>query len=398
MVKFAEVRPQNSPTLGELTKIKSERNTLSREPAVIREVKRRAAANEKPLSQEEAIQVALAGIKAHKDQYTGFGREMHEAFKAFDLAQPLNLPTPKHEAYFQGFLYFRRQHPNAKPILDRETGEPFIEKFISCPHCELSTQIDNFSEVDGLNTIIDYKTGRTIGYAAYQLGIYKHVLEHLGYRVDRTWAVHVQSLFAFPIETNKSWEEVELRLKNAEMKRKELNPKTYIRDFSGEKTAATAEKKEAVIKTGYIGKIVGYDPPTAKRYFEDEQKKEASAEAKTSREQEFAHETNSQGHQSLLEELGLSATDSDSMPEALLRFANTCPGPVDKSLPGISDLLPPTEFPTQKRRRGRPRKIPCANTSLHKVDSLQRTRPEAAEGTIVLSAKNRKVRAVYGSS
>lgn len=211
------------------------------EPAareIIREIKKRG----KVFSQDEAIKVALAGIKAHKEKYTNFGREMHEAFKAFDLAQPLNLPTPPHEEYFEGFLYFNRQYPNIKPILDKETGEPFIEKFISCPHCELSTQIDKFAEVNGLNTIIDYKTGRTIGYAAYQLAIYRHVLEHLGYRVDRTWAVHVQSLFAFPIETNKSWEEVELRLKNAEMKRRELKPKTFVREFSGEKKKPQAKR------------------------------------------------------------------------------------------------------------------------------------------------------------
>lgn len=311
--------------------------------AVIREVKRRAAVNEKPLSQEEAIQVALAGIKAHKDQYTGFGREMHEAFKAFDLAQPLNLPTPKHEAYFQGFLYFQRQYPSIKPISDKETGEPFIEKFISCPHCELSTQIDKFAEVDGLNTIIDYKTGRTIGYAAFQLAIYKHVLEHLGYRVDRTWAVHVQHLFAFPIETNKSWDEVELRLKNAEMKRRELNPKTFVREFSGEK------------------------------------KQVASETLTTVPEHESAQDLNIQGHQSQREV-------QDSLSKSSWKVCEDCRQPVQLCLcpgdiPHREKVV--TEYPfvvqTQKRPRGRPRKDQAANTSSHTAAIQPRTRPEEAE-------------------
>jgi hypothetical protein len=171
------------------------------EPAareIIREIKRRLAERQKVPSQDEAIQIAYSGIKRHKEQYTVFGTEMHQAFQAFDEGKPLNLPTPKHQAFFQGFLYFRRQH-EVKPIL--------IEKLLICPHCGLTTQIDNFSEVDGLNTIMDYKTGRTVGFnTPFQLAVNKHVLEALGYRVDRTWAVHIQDLFGYPIEMSGSFQ------------------------------------------------------------------------------------------------------------------------------------------------------------------------------------------------
>lgn len=184
---------------------------------------------------DEAIQIGYRGIKRHKEQYTVFGTEMHKAFQNFDEGKPVILPTPRHQAYFQGFLYFRRQH-EVKPIL--------IEKLLICPHCGLTTQIDNFSEVDGQNTIMDYKTGRTIGFnTPFQLAINKHVLEALGHRVDRTWAVHIQDLFGYPIEMCAPWEDVELRLKNADLKRKTLNPKICVREFSGEKPAGAEKKK-----------------------------------------------------------------------------------------------------------------------------------------------------------
>jgi hypothetical protein len=304
------------------------------EPAareIIREIKRRG----KVVSQDEAIVIAYSGIKKHKEQYTVFGTEMHKAFQNFDEGKPVTLPTPKHQAFFQGFLYFRKQH-EIKPIL--------IEKLLICSHCGITTQIDNFSEVDGLNTIMDYKTGRTVGFnTPFQLAINKHVLENLEYRVDRTWAVHVQDFLAYPLEMCAPWEDVELRLRNADLKRKTLNPKIYVREFSG-------EKKEAQDIT-----------------------------SRTSEEQLLAHEINSQGHLQIQVKTEPSPTTGEITTERIPLYGRIYPGPAETRLLGIDVELSPTVAPKQKRRRGRPRKDPSANTSSRKAAIQRRTRPEEVE-------------------
>ena len=299
------------------------------EPAareIIREIKKRG----KVVSQDEAIQIAYSGIKKHKEQYTVFGTEMHKAFQNFDEGKPVVLPTPKHEAFFQGFLYFRKQH-EVKPIL--------IEKLLVCPHCGITTQIDNFSEVDGLNTVIDYKTGRTVGFnTPFQLAINKHVLEALEYKVDRTWAAHIQDFFGYPIEMCAPWEDVELRLRNADLKKKTLNPKIYVREFSGDKPAG-AEKKEA----------------------------KSSEELKTSPEQESAQKTNIQGHQFRQVESEISPKDDWIKASENPLLFRLYPGLVGKLSPG---RVVPESQPA--RKRGRPRKdsqqtSPSANTSKRKA-------------------------------
>jgi hypothetical protein len=308
------------------------------EPAareIIREIKKRLGDQaRKVVSQDEAISIAYAGIKKHKEQYTVFGTEMHQAFQAFDEGKPVNLPTPKHQAYFQGFLYFRRQH-EVKPIL--------IEKLLVCPHCGLATQIDNFSEVDGLNTIMDYKTGRTIGFnTPFQLAINKHVLENLGYRVDRTWAVHIQDLFGYPLEMCAPWEDVELRLKNADLKRKTLNPKIYPRELSGNK-------------------------------------KEASSETlKTSEEQESVPAQDVQGHQLPKGVPVFLAIDAETENAIQAHIVDTYLGQEGKPLLETTEKVSPTAVPTQKRRNKKPHKNPSASTSLHRKATRQRS-PRARE-------------------
>lgn len=307
------------------------------EPAareIIREVKRRLAEHQRVPSQEDAISIAFAGIKRHKEQYTVFGTEMHKAFQNFDESKPVILPTPRHQAFFQGFLYFRKQY-EVKPIL--------VEKLLICPHCGLTTQIDNFSEVNGLNTIMDYKTGRTVGFnTPFQLAVNKHVLEALGYRVDRTWAVHIQDFFGYPIEMCAPWEDVELRLKNAELKRKTLNPKIYVREFSGEK-------------------------------------KEASAEAKTSIEQGPAHETNFLGHQSQQEGQEPSPTDVCSECGLSLLPDRTCLCLADTRPLETVAIKRPVGRPRRTPQSTTPRKSPSANTSSRKADSQRQTPPEEVE-------------------
>ena len=304
------------------------------EPAareIIREIKKRG----KVVSQEEAIAIAFAGIKKHKEQFTVFGTEMHKAFQNFDEAKPLNLPTPKHQEFFQGFLYFRKQH-EIKPIL--------IEKLLVCPHCGITTQIDNFSEVDGLNTVMDYKTGRTVGFnTPFQLAINKHVLENLGYRVDRTWAIHVQDFLAYPLEMCAPWEDVELRLKNADLKRKTLNPKIYVREFSGEKPAG-AEKKEPDITSNSLA------------------------------EQSLAHDLISPGHLSRQAMEVLLSRPSGKAPEQFPQAVGTYPGQAGKSLPETDVELSPTAAPTQKPRKVKLPESPSANISLHTADSPLRSR------------------------
>jgi hypothetical protein len=303
------------------------------EPAareIIREIKKRG----KVVSQDEAIAIAFAGIKKHKEQYTVFGTEMHKAFQNFDEGKPLNLPTPKHQAFFQGFLYFRKQH-EIKPIL--------IEKLLVCPHCGITTQIDNFSEVDGQNTVMDYKTGRTVGFnTPFQLAINKHVLENLGYTVSRTWAVHVQDFLAYPLEMCTPWEDVELRLKNADLKRKTLNPKIYVREFSGQN--ADAEKKEPDITSDSLA------------------------------EQTLAHEINSQGHLQIQVKTEPSPNSVYLKPIPIPGRDNIYHGPAGKQLP--ETVAPQSQF---ARKRGRPRKAilpksPSANISLHTADSPLRSR------------------------
>jgi len=304
------------------------------EPAareIIREIKKRG----KVVSQDEAIQIAYGGIKKHKEQYTVFGTEMHQAFQNFDEGKPVILPTPKHQAYFQGFLYFRKQY---------QPKTLFTEKLLVCPHCGITTQIDNFSEVAGLNTILDYKTGRTVGFnTPFQLAINRHVLEHLGERVDRTWAVHIQDFFGYPIEMCAPWEDVELRLRNADLKKKTLNPKIYVREFSGEKKQAASETLTTV------------------------------------KEQESAEKTNIPGHQFLPEEEELSSTQIAQAAERLEPLLRTYRGRVG--------ILPPETtagLSQPARPRGRPRKDsqhigPSANISSHREAIQPQTPPEEAE-------------------
>jgi hypothetical protein len=296
---------------------------------VIREIKKR----NKVVSQDEAIAIAYSGIKRHKEQYTVFGTEMHKAFQNFDEAKSLNLPTPKHQAYFQGFLYFRRQH-EVTPI--------FTEKLLVCPHCGIATQIDFYGLVDDLHTVMDYKTGRTVGEnTLFQLAINKHVLENLGHKVDRTWAVHVQDLFAYPIEMCAEWSDVELRLKNAELKRKTLNPKTYIREF--------ADKKEAL------------------------------DESKTSIEHESAQDLTFPGHQSPQEVRETLSINGVPPVESYPLPSDFYPGLVEiKSRETDAGLSQPA------RKRGRPRKdsqhtSPSANSASRKAATQQHIQPEEVE-------------------
>jgi len=339
------------------------------EPAareIIREIKRRG----KVVSQDEAIAIAFAGIKKHKEQYTVFGTEMHKAFQNFDEGKPVTLPTPKHQAFFQGFLYFRKQH-EIKPIL--------IEKLLVCPHCGITTQIDNFSEVDGLNTIMDYKTGRTVGFnTSFQLAINKHVLEHLEYKVDRTWAVHVQDFLAYSLEMCAPWEDVELRLKNADLKRKTLNPKIYVREFSGEKkeTAELTQSERAAVAAGRAA----YKRGEYKALNEIlDEIKEASAVAKTSEERKPVPDLGPQGHLQIQVKTEPLPTTAEITTERIPLYGRIYPGPAEKRLLGIDVELSPTVAPKQKRRKDSQHKDPSASISSRKADSRQRTRPEEVE-------------------
>jgi len=303
-------------------------------------------------SQKKAMQIAAEEIKIYNDQFNQFGDDMHQAFKAANLGQEAQLPTPRHEAFFEGFKYFNRQH-EIKPIL--------IEQFLSCPHCTFTCQVDLFAEVDGKNTVIDYKTGWQIGpNTEYQLAIYKHVLEHLGYRVDQTWAVHVAEFFAYPLPLCRPWEDVELRLKNADLKIDTLRPKIFIREKSGEK------------------------------------KKADSITPSTSEEQELVPAQDAQGHQFPQEDVEFSPTTAPKQFELLERLVRTYLGPAGKQLPETDVELSPIAVPIQKRHRGRPRKDPSASTSGHR----KATRPQNRFSTEELSpsavrralhAKRRKV-------
>jgi hypothetical protein len=287
-------------------------------------------------SQDNALQIGYHGIKKHNEQYDKFGDEMHRCFAAFDSDGHFKCPSPKHEAYMEGFLYFRRQH-DIVPLL--------IEQLLTCPHCGITTQVDLFAKVDDLYTVIDYKTGHTTGAnTPFQLAVVKHVLEHLGHKVDRTWAVHIQEYFGYPVEICAPWEDVELRFKNAELKYRTLRPNIYIRERSG-------QKKEA----------------------------QSSEELKTSQEQESAHETNFQGHLLEWEALGLSPTwlcSAHQRPDLSCRI---CRGREDISLPEITAGLSQPAVPIQKRRSKKPRKDQAASTSLHTGDFQQQIPNEEVE-------------------
>lgn len=192
----------------------------------VREVIRRIKDTGKVMSQAKAIEVAYEGIQTRKDSFTVFGTEMHKQFENFELNKALKLPTPKHESYFQGFLFFRKRH-TFEPIL--------IEGRLHCECHNLTTQIDWYGQVDDMFTVCDYKTGRTVGAKTpIQLAINKHVLEQNGYIVQQLWAVHVQEDFAYPIEFNFPWEEAEIVFKNAEIKERLMCPKVYIRKMANE--------------------------------------------------------------------------------------------------------------------------------------------------------------------
>lgn len=292
---------------------------------LLREIKRRLSSGQKLPTQDEALQIAYTGVKKHNDEYTHFGDEMHQAFKAYDTASEFALPTPKHQAYFEGFKYFRNQH-QVKPIL--------VEQFLVCPHCGLSSQIDNFSEVNGLNTVIDYKTGHQIGAnTSYQLAILKHILEQLGYKVDRTWAVHIQEYVGYPIELCEPWENVEIRLQNAELKIKALRPRIYIRKFSG-------QKKEAP----------------------------GSSEPQTSEDEQSQAVPVSQGRPSQQEALELLPTTAETTDELRARLDHTYLYPVGKPPREIDVELSPTELSTQTPRSKTPQEDPSENISSRTAD------------------------------
>jgi len=196
----------------------------------VREVIREIKAQKKFISQEEAIEVAHRGIEKELEKSTTFGSAIHRAIENFFEGKAIDLPTPRHQSFFDGFLYFFKQH-QIEPLL--------IEKLLTCPHCGVATQVDWYGRIDGILTVIDWKTGRTIQpKVGLQLSCNRHVLEKNGYEVERTWANHLQPGFSYPIEFNISWSDYEIALKNYHLKRRLQNPSVFVRPIANQKKEA----------------------------------------------------------------------------------------------------------------------------------------------------------------
>ena len=324
---------------------------------LIREIKKRG----KTPSQDEAIKIAYSGIEKHSALFTVFGTEMHNAFEAFVTNKPVILPTPKHEEYFLGFLYFWRRH-QIKPIL--------IEGKLTCPCCGITTQIDLYAEVDGFKTVLDYKTGRTVGFKTpFQLRINKHVLENCGYTVEQTWAVHVQDFIGYPIPFDMPWEKVKLVLDNADLKIQTLRPKVYARKHAG---------------------IAEADASSSLR---SEKKEAANA---TSEEQLVAQDSDVQGRPRSREEWETLPIGEPLTIEELDRQIDICLGQAD-----TQPLETAGKESLTARKRGRPRKVKLTEIRADETSSPQTATPPEDPGAgpdlriPALSAKHRKPLAIY---
>ena len=310
------------------------------EPGV-KEVIRRIKSTGKVPSQKDAVQIAYEGIKKNKELYTVFGTEMHKAFENFDNNLPVVLPTPKHQAYFQGFLYFEK-HYKPQTI--------FTEKRLDCPHCELTTQIDRYALVNNLYTIIDYKTGRTVGpKTPIQLAINKHVLEHNDYKVDQTWAVHVQDFLAYPVPFELPWEEAEIVLKNAQIKERLLKPKIYVREFADRTEGQKENAPEEAFKIQQFSEV-----------------------------ERVVLDSISQGHQSLEEVQDTSSTIFCQDCKQLVPPGDICLCQADKLYPETEKQESPLVQVKQTRQRGRP-KGSLNRKTLERTEETPRRTPIDAE-------------------
>jgi len=198
----------------------------------VKAVIRRCKKEDRILSQVEAVDAAMNGIATELSKHTTLGSSVHKAISNFFQDKAITL-TPQGHPYFEGFLSFKERH-EMRPIL--------VEELLHDDELQLATQPDWYGELDGVLTVIDWKTGfRLKPDVGFQLACNRKLLERHGYKVEQTLAVHLRPWYAVPQLFTEPWENYELRYKNFMLKKERNQPKTFIRPVSGNEKEPTPE-------------------------------------------------------------------------------------------------------------------------------------------------------------
>ncbi len=229
---------------------------------IVREFKNK----EKILSQKEAIEIAHKTRATLLKRAGDAGTLLHT--HAYNLINKISeFDNANDDPFYQGLYYWLRQH-DVRPILMEKLLYDEIEGYAG--------RLDFFGYVDGRLRLMDFKSNRTIQpKMGLQLAGYKHLLETWGYIEPNAplemVILHLTPGIAYEVPFFETWENYKNLKKMFWWKFYRYKPDVYYRSPEG----AAAEEINA------------------------DAKKEVPAEAKTSREQQSAQETNVQGHQSL---------------------------------------------------------------------------------------------------
>jgi len=245
---------------------------------------------------------------------------------------------PEYEPYYKAFLKFLSEH-KLTPVLQEYKVWNDVHQYAG--------RLDFYGFLDDIPVLLDFKTSKHLRPEyGLQLAAYRECLEKMGYPVRATFILHLRESGRYTLkEYNEPFQAFANLLPVFNWKM--MHERTEISIASDEE----AIKKEA----------------------------QSSEELKTSQEQQSAQETNTQGHQ-------FQQGDEELSPKPLCLSCMRphTPSPV---CPGLEDIQPhetkPESLepvaPTEKRRRGRPRKDQAASTSLHIAGSQPRIPAEEEE-------------------